>query len=31
MRILLWKVHGTYTESLVQGQHEYLSWTPGRP
>lgn len=24
MRILLWKVHGSYTESLVQGEHEYL-------
>jgi glycosyltransferase involved in cell wall biosynthesis len=31
MRILLWKVHGSYTESFVQGKHEYLfldSWVP---
>jgi len=24
MRVLLWHVHGSYTTSLVQGQHEYL-------
>jgi hypothetical protein len=24
MRILLWHVHGSYTTSLVQGEHEYL-------
>ncbi|MFC0680994.1 glycosyltransferase [Lysobacter korlensis] len=29
MRILLWPVHGTYTDALVRGQHEYLlPWTP---
>jgi len=29
MRILLWSVHGTYTDALVRGEHEYLlPWTP---
>ncbi|MDQ4137762.1 MAG: glycosyltransferase family 1 protein, partial [Actinomycetota bacterium] len=29
MRILLWSVHGTYTDALVRGDHEYLlPWTP---
>jgi hypothetical protein len=29
MRILLWPVHGTYTDALVRGGHEYLlPWTP---
>jgi Glycosyl transferases group 1 len=29
MRILLWPVHGTYTDALVRGDHEYLlPWTP---
>jgi Glycosyl transferases group 1 len=29
MRILLWPVHGTYTDALVRGSHEYLlPWTP---
>jgi glycosyltransferase involved in cell wall biosynthesis len=30
MRILLWPVHGTYTDALVRGDHEYLlPWSPG--
>ena len=29
MRILLWSVHGTYTDALVRGDHDYLlPWTP---
>jgi glycosyltransferase involved in cell wall biosynthesis len=31
MRILLWHVHGSWTTSFVQGEHEYLlPLTPGR-
>jgi hypothetical protein len=31
MRILLWHLHGSWTTSFVQGQHEYLiPVTPGR-
>jgi glycosyltransferase involved in cell wall biosynthesis len=31
MRILLWHVHGSWTTSFVQGQHDYLMpVTPGR-
>lgn len=31
MRILLWHVHGSYTNALVQGPHEYLlPVLPGR-
>ena len=31
MRILLWHVHGSWTTSFVQGEHEYLlPVTPGR-
>ena len=29
MRILVWPVHGTYTDALVRGDHDYLlPWTP---
>jgi hypothetical protein len=29
MRILLWPLHGTYTDALVRGGHEYLlPWAP---
>ncbi|WGW12265.1 glycosyltransferase [Saxibacter everestensis] len=29
MRILLWHVHGAWTEAFVQGRHQYLlPWTP---
>ena len=30
MRILMWDVHGGYTDSLVAGAHEYLFLPPDR-
>jgi hypothetical protein len=31
MRILMWDVHGGYTDSLVAGTHDYLFLPPDAP